>query len=94
MLEINDLTDRQRKILAHIVAETIAKGRPPALREIAEEFSINSTNGVACHVTALEKKGYLTVAHGSHRGLIVNGLALRVDFEDTPAGKRLQAALR
>src|SRR5438132_8921874 len=36
-----------------------AKGSPPAIRDICEEFGISSPNGVMCHLKALEKKGYI-----------------------------------
>ena len=35
------------------------KGIPPSLREIGDALGIRSTNGVADHIKALVKKGYL-----------------------------------
>ena len=36
------------------------RGYGPTVREIGEEFDINSPNGVVCHLKALEKKGLIT----------------------------------
>jgi repressor LexA len=53
------LTQRQREILDFISASIVERGFPPTLREIGEQFSIRSTNGVNDHLKALEKKGHL-----------------------------------
>jgi repressor LexA len=53
------LTDKQHKIFNFIRKHIEAKGFPPAIRDICEEFGISSPNGVMCHLKALEKKGYI-----------------------------------
>jgi repressor LexA len=59
MSERDDLTDRQKEVLAFIQESIGARGYPPTLREIGERMGIRSTNGVNDHLKALEKKGYL-----------------------------------
>lgn len=53
------LTDKQKKIYNYIRKHIEGKGYPPAIRDICDEFSISSPNGVMCHLKALEKKGYI-----------------------------------
>lgn len=53
------LTDKQKKIYNFIRKHIEGKGYPPAIRDICDEFSISSPNGVMCHLKALEKKGYI-----------------------------------
>jgi repressor LexA len=55
----DELTQRQRDILAFINESIQQRGYPPTLREIGARFGIRSTNGVNDHLRALEKKGYL-----------------------------------
>jgi repressor LexA len=55
----DELTDRQKEILAYINQSIGERGFPPTLREIGRQFGIKSTNGVNDHLRALEKKGYL-----------------------------------
>jgi repressor LexA len=55
----DELTDRQKEILAYINQSIAERGFPPTLREIGRQFGIKSTNGVNDHLRALEKKGYL-----------------------------------
>ena len=54
------LTDRQRMVLEFIRDHIASKGYPPTVREIGAHMGIRSTNGVADHLRALERKGYLT----------------------------------
>jgi len=64
-----NLTKRQRDILAFIQAETARRGIPPTVREIAAHFGIASPNGAACHLKALEEKGYIKKEPGLSRGM-------------------------
>ncbi len=59
MSERDELTDRQKEVLAFIQESISGRGYPPTLREIGERMGIRSTNGVNDHLKALEKKGYL-----------------------------------
>src|SRR5216684_1854466 len=68
---MEELTDRQKQILHFIVKETENRGFPPTIREIGEQMSIRSTNGVNDHLNALERKGYLQRGAQQSRSLVV-----------------------
>lgn len=53
------LTTKQEAIYNFIRKHIEQKGFPPAIRDICEEFSISSPNGVMCHLKALQKKGFI-----------------------------------
>jgi repressor LexA len=53
------LTDKQQAIYKYIRKHIEEKGYPPAIRDICNEFSISSPNGVMCHLKALQKKGFI-----------------------------------
>jgi repressor LexA len=55
-----ELTKKQQNVLKFIKNQINGRGFPPTVREIGEEFDINSPNGVMCHLRALEKKGHIT----------------------------------
>jgi repressor LexA len=63
------LTARQQDILDFVAATIARRGAPPTLREIMEEFSINSTNGVRTTLAALERKGYIRRRARLSRGI-------------------------
>ena len=67
---MEELTERQREILAFIVKETESRGFPPTIREIGEQMDIRSTNGVNDHLKALERKGYLNRGEQQSRSLV------------------------
>ena len=49
------LTERQREVLEFIRKTVVAKGYPPSIREIGQQFGIRSTNGVRGILQALER---------------------------------------
>lgn len=59
-MSLDQLTGRQREVLDFIRDKIGGRGYGPTVREIGEEFEINSPNGVMCHLKALEKKGFIT----------------------------------
>lgn len=59
-MEQAELTFRQRQVLDFINERIAEWGYPPTIREIGEHLGIRSTNGVADHLKALKRKGYLT----------------------------------
>jgi repressor LexA len=73
----DDLAPRQRDVLDFICATVAQRGLPPTYREIGDALDIASTNGVADHIKALVRKGYLKKinAAGSLGGL-ARGLQL------------------
>jgi repressor LexA len=63
------LTPRQTLVMAFIAERIHAHGYPPTIREIGRAFGINSTNGVADHIKALARKGYISHEEGKSRTL-------------------------
>jgi len=53
------LTPKQRMILQFIVKGVEKNLYPPTIREIQDYLGVSSTNGVADHLKALGRKGYL-----------------------------------
>ncbi len=53
------LTSRQKEIYDFLLKTIREKGYAPSIPEIGRQFKIASTNGVADHLKALEKKGYI-----------------------------------
>lgn len=56
---MEDLTARQQQILEFIASAVDQRGIAPTFREMGDALGIRSTNGVADHVKALERKGYI-----------------------------------
>ena len=63
------LTKRQQDILDFIESFIEERGYPPTLREIGNQFGINSTNGVRVNLAALEKKNYIVRRPWLSRGI-------------------------
>jgi repressor LexA len=53
------LTVRQKEIYDFLLRVIREKGYAPSIPEIGAKFKISSTNGVADHLKALQKKGYI-----------------------------------
>ncbi|MFC1485533.1 transcriptional repressor LexA [Candidatus Latescibacterota bacterium] len=68
------LTSRQKAILTFIKSFAVAKGYPPTIPEIQEEFGIKSPNGVNNHLKALTRKGYLKRDSSRARALDIIGM--------------------
>lgn len=66
---MDELSPRQREILAYIDHNLKTNGYPPTLREICKKFSISSTNGARYHIHQLKKLGYLQIEPGKSRGV-------------------------
>ncbi len=56
---IGKLTARQDEVYRFIRDRIRNRGYGPTVREIADRFQIRSPNGVACHLKALERKGFI-----------------------------------
>jgi len=67
-----DLSLQQNKALEFIKAYIQQHGVAPMLNEIAEYLSVNTKSTVNQHLSALEKKGYITRLPGTPRGVIIN----------------------
>jgi len=57
---MDELSPRQREVLEYIQLCISKDQIPPTYREIGDALGISSTNGVADHVKALMKKGYIS----------------------------------
>ncbi len=64
-----ELTARQAEILQAIRAHIAEHQHPPSRPELARIMGLASTNGVAKHLIALEKKGVLELSPGLARGI-------------------------
>lgn len=53
------ISAKQNEILEYIKQEILAKGYPPAVREICEAVNLKSTSSVHAHLETLEKLGYI-----------------------------------
>lgn len=73
---MDDLSPRQRDVLDFIQSTISQRSIPPTYREIGDALGISSTNGVADHVKALIRKGYLKKADRGAPGGVARGLML------------------
>jgi repressor LexA len=80
-----ELTDRQRAVLDHVVAFQERHGRSPTGPEIARHFGYADASTAYQHLEAIERKGYVRIVRQSARSAPI-GLTL------TPAGRRLMHA--
>lgn len=53
------ISAKQQEILEYIKKQILAKGYPPAVREICEAVHLKSTSSVHSHLETLEKNGYI-----------------------------------
>jgi repressor LexA len=74
------LTRRQRAIYEFVVDCVRSHGIPPSLNEIAAAFELASASGVADHLRAIERKGYIRRRPGVSRGIeLVDARRRRAD---------------
>jgi repressor LexA len=66
----DDLTPRQREILAFITRRVAERGGAPTRAEIAQAFGFRSPNAAEEHLRALARKGAIALEAG-HRGIRV-----------------------
>ena len=64
-----ELTVKQRAIYDFIVERVHLDGIPPSLTEIATAFHLASASGVADHLRALDRKGFIRRRRGVSRGI-------------------------
>ena len=88
-----ELTQRQQKLLAHILDCIRNSGRPPTVREICRAFGYRSTGTARDHLRALEMKGHLNRLRGKSRGLVPRNWPkiLRAEFPPIPILGRVPA---
>jgi repressor LexA len=71
------LTPRQQQIFSFICNHVQNQGWPPTIREIACAFGIRSPNGVAGHLSALQRKGLIERGPGC-RSIRLIGYGVRL----------------
>ena len=59
MEDINNLSNRQKEILDHIMKEINTKGYPPSVREIGKAVGLKSPASVHSHLKSLEEYGFI-----------------------------------
>lgn len=74
------LTERQEQVLDFIRRYIQARGYPPSIRDIGEQFKIRSTNGVRGILQALERKGEIRRSPMLSRGIELTHPALTVSL--------------
>ena len=74
---MKELTGRQRELLEYIVTTIDQCGIPPSYRQMADALRIKSLNGIADHLKALERKGYIERPgdRGSSRSIRLTGVS-------------------
>jgi repressor LexA len=85
---MNDLTPRQRQVLAIIDDFSGRFGYPPSLREIARILGVSGTLGVSKHLDALARKGCLQRRENSSRCITLAGTVPTVSL---PIAGRIRA---
>ena len=86
----HDLSPRQRDVLDFIASTLAHRQVPPTYREIGDALGISSTNGVADHVKALIKKGYVKKIESGPDG---PGIARGLQLTDKAGSKRRGAVV-
>jgi SOS-response transcriptional repressor LexA len=95
------LTDQQRRVLDYLYDYTLAHGYQPSFREVGRHFGWTSTQAVADHLRALQRKGYVRITLGSPRAvdlldwrkrLATRAAAMVAESEQDAHGRRVRAA--
>ena len=68
---MQNLTEREKKILSYMKKEIKKKGYPPTVREICSDLKIKSTSTTHKDIAALEEKGYIVKDPSKPRALMV-----------------------
>jgi repressor LexA len=87
-----ELTPRQRLVLAVIKDSVRRRGYPPSMREIGEEAGLASTSAVAHQISALEKKGFLSREAGRPRTFVLPSAETQDDQCDDRAAEKAAGA--
>ncbi len=70
---MEQLTDRQRRILDYIGQTRDERGYPPSVREIGDAVGLHSPSSVHAQLATLAQKGYLTKDPTKPRAIRVHG---------------------
>lgn len=86
---MQELTDKQKRIVEFLKTYTGEHGYPPTMREIGEHFGF-TWPAAKGHLAAIEKKGVIRVNPMKSRGIEVIGLRLK-DALALPVAGRIRA---
>lgn len=86
---MDNLKEREQKILAFMKSEIKKKGYPPTVREICTALNIKSTSTAHKDIDSLVKQGYLKKDPSKPRALMVVEKEVSTD-ESTPEGNVAQ----
>jgi len=76
MTKVNDLTNRQARVLDFVLDYLKNAHRPPTVREIAAHFGM-SVNGAAGFLLALERKGMIERDENTSRNIRITNRGRR-----------------
>ena len=80
---MKSLTEKQKNVLKLIAVKIKELGYPPTLQELADDLGVRSKNAVLKHLTALQKKGYISKREGgAARGIRILESMGFLDNED------------
>lgn len=82
---MEQLKDREEKILKYMISEIKKKGYPPTVREICTALNIKSTSTVHKDLENLEQKGFIKKDPSKPRALMVIDPKSQVAKSDTDA---------
>jgi len=89
---MEELTDRQRKVLEFIKERINDSGLPPTLREIQSHFNLSSLASPRFHLKSLAKRGYIRLKSQISRGIELLSPATGIPVVgQISAGKALEA---
>lgn len=74
---MTELTDRQHEVLTTIRVLTQRKRWAPTLKELMAELDLSSTNAMADHLKALQRKGCVDWEPGKSRTLHITARGYR-----------------
>ena len=88
---MDELTDKQQKILDFIRRNIESEGMPPTRAEIQAAFGFSSPNAAQEHLRNLAKRGAIELVEGASRGIRLAGQRIGHTAED--ASERLAEAV-
>lgn len=78
---MSELTLRQREVLNFITTYISTHGMAPTITEIADGMGFKSPNAASVHITALKKKGAISVRRGASRGITLTEATKKMGME-------------
>ncbi len=88
---MDELTDKQQKILDFIRRNIESEGMPPTRAEIQAAFGFSSPNAAQEHLRNLAKRGAIELVEGASRGIRLAGQRIGHTAED--ASERIAEAI-